>query len=67
MVNKAACPLGRAWRTRCWLSGDQFQAPTRGPPKDVNFCGLEPSASAIQISSVPDRLEPNASFLPSGE
>jgi hypothetical protein len=48
-------------------SAHQLGAPVSGPSKDVTSTGLWPSASASQISELPDRVDSNAMRVPSGE
>jgi hypothetical protein len=48
-------------------SGDQRGEPVAGLSKEVNWSGLLPSLSEIQISWLPERSEANAILLPSGE
>jgi hypothetical protein len=38
-----------------------------GPPNEVSCTGSEPSASQIQISMAPERVDSKARRLPSGE
>src|SRR5262245_31669267 len=67
IVKRSDCPSGRALKTSRWPSGAQLMRPTRGPPKEVSCTGFEPSASEIQISWVPDRVDEKAICFPSGE
>src|SRR5687768_3614387 len=48
-------------------SGDQRGDPVTGPPNEVTWRGFEPSASLIQTSQDPERVEQKASRRPSGE
>ena len=53
--------------TSCRPSGDQFACPDKGLSKCVSWVGFDPSRSQIHTSSNPERREPNAIVLPSGE
>ena len=48
-------------------SGDHCGFAHCGPPIDVTCVGFEPSGSETHISSAPDRVDANASRLPSRE
>src|SRR6266481_9765629 len=48
-------------------SGDQHGDPVLSAPKAVSCTGFVPSASDIQTSSLPERFDENAIWLPSGE
>ena len=48
-------------------SGDHCGDPVDGPPNAVSAEALEPSASLIQISRVPDRVDSKVTLRPSGE
>src|SRR6185437_4431740 len=49
------------------LSGDQRGLPRGIPLKEINSAGLRPSESQTQRANVPERVEVNMIFLPSGE
>src|SRR5262245_42229672 len=48
-------------------SGDQRGVPLAGPPNEVTCRGFEPSASLIQTSKDPERVELKANWRPFGE
>src|SRR5438874_556877 len=48
-------------------SAHQLGAPVCGPLNEVNLTGLWPSASASQISELPERVDSKAMRVPSGE
>ena len=61
-------PSPLASKAMCRPSGDQDGEPCEGPGPCVNWCALDPSADASQMSSdSPDRDEANTRRLPSGE
>jgi hypothetical protein len=60
-------PPGREAKTIRRPSGEKRGAVAAGPPKEVNWIGLEPSALQAQISKLPERSEIKAMLLPSWE
>src|SRR3954451_23240214 len=60
-------PFNRGWKAISDPLFDQLGEPVSGPATCVNCLSASPSASAVQISSEPDRSDRKAIFLPSGE
>src|SRR3954451_18503689 len=55
-------------KTICFPSGDQRGVPvTKDPLKAVTWRQCVPSLAQVQISLVPERLDPKTMRLPSGE
>src|ERR1700679_4243484 len=63
----ADAPVKRESNATRRPSAHQLGAPVSGPSKEVTLTGLRPSASASQISELPDRVDSNAMRAPSGE
>src|SRR5438477_10906919 len=63
----SACASGLVSNAIFIPSGDQRGVPVSGPPYFVSCTGIRPLLSLTQISLLPDRLERNATRLPSGE